>query len=55
MKILTVVGMAILMAACSMQPARCHGALQPINTSVAAGKEPKAGSEPKTGKKEPHP
>ena len=55
MKILSVVGMAILIAGCSTQPARCHGALQPINAPVAAGKEPKAGSEPKAGKKEPHP
>ncbi len=54
MKILSVVGMAILIAACSTQPARCHGALQPINTPVAAVKEPKAGKAPKVVK-EPHP
>lgn len=49
MKILYVVGMIILMAACSTHAVRCWDALQPINKPAAAGSEPKA------GKKEPHP
>jgi hypothetical protein len=42
MKILYVVGTAILIAACSTHPARCRGALQPINKPAAAASEPKA-------------
>jgi len=42
MKIIYVVGMAILIAACSTHPVRCRGALQPINKPAGAASEPKA-------------
>ena len=42
MKILYVVGTAILIAACSTHPVRCRGALQPINQPAAVAREPKA-------------
>jgi hypothetical protein len=42
MKILYVVGTAILIAACATHPVRCRGALQPINKPAAAASEPKA-------------
>jgi hypothetical protein len=54
MKILSVVGMVMVIAGCSAHPVRCRGALQPINTPVAAVKQPKAVKEPKVVK-EPHP
>jgi hypothetical protein len=42
MKIIYVVGTAILIAGCSTHPVRCRGALQPINKPAAAAREPKA-------------
>jgi hypothetical protein len=48
MKIIYVVGMAILIAACSTHSVRCRGALQPINKPAAAAREPKtAPAEPR--------
>jgi hypothetical protein len=42
MKIIYVVGIAILVAACSTQAVRCRGALQPINKPAAAVSQPQA-------------
>jgi hypothetical protein len=42
MKIMYVIGTAILLAACSTHAVRCRGALQPINKPAAATREPKA-------------
>jgi hypothetical protein len=41
MKIIYVVGTAILIAACSTHAIRCRGALQPINKPAAAARESK--------------
>lgn len=45
MKIIYVVGTAILLAACSTHSIRCRGALQPINKPAAAARQPKAPTE----------
>jgi hypothetical protein len=44
MKILYVIGAAILVAACSTHRVRCRGALQPINKPAAAASKPQAAS-----------
>ena len=45
MKIIYVVGTAILIAACSTHSIRCRGALQPINKPTAAARASKAPTE----------
>lgn len=45
MKIIYVVGTAILIAACSTHSLRCRGALQPINKPATAARESKAPTE----------
>jgi hypothetical protein len=42
MKIIYVIGTAVLLAACSTHAVRCRGALQPINKPAAAASAPKA-------------
>jgi hypothetical protein len=42
MKIIYLVGTAILLAACSTHAVRCRGALQPINKPGVTAREPKA-------------
>lgn len=46
MKILYVIGTAILLAACSSHSVRCRGVLQPINKPAAAAPKP-APTEPR--------
>jgi hypothetical protein len=41
MKIIYVVGTAILLAACATHSVRCRGALQPVNKPVATTHESK--------------
>jgi hypothetical protein len=41
MKIIYVLGTAILLAACSTHSIRCRGALQPINKAAAPARESK--------------
>ena len=45
MKILYLVGMMILIAACATHPSRCRGALQPINKPAGVASEPRPAKE----------
>ena len=45
MKIIFVIGTAILIAACSTHSVRCRGALQPINKPAAAARASQAPTE----------
>jgi len=49
MKTLYIVTLAIFLAACSEQPVRCRGALQPINTPAAGHKDAQKEVSPPVG------
>ena len=52
MKSIYLIGIAVVIAACSSHPLRCKGALLPINTPVASAKPSGPGAATSA---EPHP
>jgi hypothetical protein len=53
MKNIYIVGMAVVIAACSTHPVRCRGALQPINKAAATTRPAAPASNPQPAPREP--
>ena len=48
MERISIVGVLMVLSACSTQAVKCHGALRPINAPTVSAPNPPAGSQPAT-------